>query len=255
MTERSIPELLELLGSPDPHLRDDVAYLELAERITSGAEDGRLSLLGDRLSEFFSDERIQARSFASLVLAEVVLRASHTGEVGRETLRGWLGEFSDWYRTEEDLRGFDATLGWLHAVAHGADAIGAFARNRHLQPVELVVLLELARDRVLCSRGPLYADHEEYRLALALALVLARPELSSFERVDWLGGVKEEFLLLEPGPVPARISNAVRTLQALYLFVDRGIDLPGEAPSEVPGRTEVMAALAGVLRQLFAFIG
>ena len=46
----------------------------------------------------------------------------------------WLAAFTSWYPAETDLRGYDQKLGWLHAVAHGADLLGAFGRCPQVDP-------------------------------------------------------------------------------------------------------------------------
>lgn len=257
MPATSTCELLGLLSSPDPHLRDEVAYTQLAERITGGLEDGRLLAIGEHVVKLFDDARIQARSFAALVLAEIVARDAQVDDLDPASIRRWLEAFSGWYGQEEDLRGFDAQLGWLHAVAHGADAIAAFAGSRHLEHDDLTGLLALARDRVLRSGTARFADHEDDRVALAMSLVLARHELSSSERVDWLASVGAALSTGEPGPVPAWVSNTLHTLKALYVLADRGILRPGDPPVliSVPGAEAVTAAIASVLRLVFRFTG
>ncbi|HET9092255.1 MAG TPA: DUF2785 domain-containing protein [Acidimicrobiales bacterium] len=257
MPDLATADLLDLLTSADPHERDEVAYTELAGRITSGGEDGSLLVIGDRLVGYFEDGRVYARSFAALVLAEVVTRDAMIGALDPAAVHRWLAAFSDWYLEEQDLRGFDDDLGWLHAVAHGADAIGAFARHRLLRRGELGGLLRLARDRVLSSGATLFAAHEDDRVALAMALVLARPEVGGDESVRWLNALEGAFASGEPGPVPPWVSNTVHTLRALYVLVHEGGHVPGE-PSRsfsVPDRDLVTGAIARTLRELFPFIG
>lgn len=249
-------DLLELLTSPDPEQRDEIAYTQLAERISAGAEDGQLLLIGERLVKSLRDENVYARSFASLVLAEVLTRDAVIRELDRQTIQSWMNAFAQWYLGEEDLRGFDAHLGWLHSVAHGADAIGAFGQAPHLGRVELTELLVIARDRVLSSRTTLFANHEDDRVALAMALVLTRPELSPAQRVSWLKDVEDALSSGRPGPVPAWVSNTLHTLRALYLLVDRGGRLPGDPsiPISVPDRKAVADAIASAVRKVFPFM-
>ncbi|MFH8258481.1 DUF2785 domain-containing protein [Streptomyces roseolus] len=64
------------------------------------------------------DPEIRARAFAPLVLDVIVARG------GLDPTR--LAAFRRWYPAETDLRGHDARLGRLHAVAHGADLLGSF---------------------------------------------------------------------------------------------------------------------------------
>ena len=44
----------------------------------------------------------------------------------------WGDRIATWYVRERDLRGFVPGKGWAHAVAHGADALGALGRLPHL---------------------------------------------------------------------------------------------------------------------------
>jgi uncharacterized protein DUF2785 len=71
---------------------------------------------------------IQARMFAPLVLRCVLARAAVAPRaVPKTAAERWYAAFTAWYLTECDTRGWDDSLGRLHAVAHGADAAAAFA--------------------------------------------------------------------------------------------------------------------------------
>ncbi|MFF4379972.1 DUF2785 domain-containing protein [Kitasatospora sp. NPDC001547] len=134
-----VAELADALGDPDPEVRDGYPYAVLAAWIRRGVVDGdRCLALGDLMAERFTDPRIEARTFAPLVLEMIVRR-------GR--LRpAWLDAFAAWYPAEADLRGRDDELGWLHAVAHGADLLGAVGLRPDVDPE---VMLALAAERLL----------------------------------------------------------------------------------------------------------
>jgi hypothetical protein len=185
---------------------------------------------------------IQARTFAALILGLVVRRA------GAADVRRWLHGFAAWYRAETDLRGWDDHLGWLHAIAHGADALGEFGRSPHLTGEDLTGLLDLAVDRLLAPAGYQYAHREDDRLAQAIYAVLTRPELTAAGVTGWQDKIADAFRRGEPGPVPAWASNAIHTLQALYVAVDRGarLDHRGE-PVPVPEQAAVLDRIASVL--------
>ncbi len=258
---RELPSatLVELLRSPDPDLRDEVAFSELARRIGSGAEDEKLVNLGEQMTAMFSDPEIQARTFAALVLAEVVDRDRITGGRGKSAVLRWLGLFADWFRAEQDLRGWDSRLGWLHAVAHGADALGSLGRSPRLGADDLAGLLMLARDRLLAPTTLLFANMEDERLANAIALVLSRPELDAGRATTWLETLGERLAAGEPGPVPAWASNAMRTLRMLYVLADRGIRLPGTLAdggiTTIPHGVIICEAVADVLRLTWPYLG
>ncbi|HEX4061204.1 MAG TPA: DUF2785 domain-containing protein [Streptosporangiaceae bacterium] len=211
VTPELIAELSEALRSPDPVLRDEQAFTVLARWIPE-LDSGQRHRLGDEMAARFTDPEIQARTFAPLILAGIV-EADDFDEA-------WLSAFTRWYPAETDVRGYDPELGWLHAVAHGADLLGTFGRCRQADPAPL---LDVAAARLLAPTDHVFAAQEDDRLAYAVALTLTRTELSQAQSVNWLDPVRAGFEAGEPGPVPAHASNTMRTLRALYILADRGV--------------------------------
>lgn len=146
-------ELSEALADPDPDVRDGPAYAVLARWIKRGVLDGQLSAMGDEMAARFADPRIQARTFAALVLCWIIERGAFD--------EAWLAAFQRWYLAEDDLRGYDAEVGWLHAVAHGADLLGLLGQDERVQPEQM---LELAARRMLADTHYVWRDAEEDRL-------------------------------------------------------------------------------------------
>src|SRR3954454_16267376 len=128
-----VAELSLMLRSPDPVVRDAHAYSTLATWIGKGVlDEEQLRALGNEMAERFADEEIQARTFAPLTLDAIV-----SGGVFEPV---WVPPFERWYVAEEDLRGHDPKLGWLHAIAHGSDLLGALAQFPAVEPVEMLRL-------------------------------------------------------------------------------------------------------------------
>ncbi|GAB2738463.1 hypothetical protein GCM10010442_68830 [Kitasatospora kifunensis] len=213
-TAELVAELSQALRSPDPVVRDDQAYV-LLEHMVPAMEPQLRHRLGAEMAARFADPQIQARTFAPLILAVLVQHGTYESD--------WQAAFARWYPAETDLRGFHPELGWLHAVAHGADLLGALGRCPQTDPV---VLLELGRARLLAPTDHLFDAMEDDRLGRALALILTRPELSEQQSVDWLAPIAADFAAGQPGPVPAYASNTMRTLRVLYLLADRGVRPP-----------------------------
>jgi Protein of unknown function (DUF2785) len=262
MTEFSREDLLTMLRSAGPGERDEVACLAMVDRIGSGAEDGDLVALGDEMALRLKDPEIQVRTFGALILAEVVERDMTTGGATAEAVLRWRDDFAAWYPAERDLRGWDERLGWLHAVAHGADALAVFGRSPRLGRDDLLGLLGTGRERMLAETSYVFRDQEEDRLAYALALVLSRAELDEGDSVGWLGPVSDTFAAAEPGPVPASATNAMRTLRMLYLHCDRGFLFPEAMRSDttavvtrVTHSEALKQALADVLRLTWPYLG
>jgi hypothetical protein len=240
----ALDELIADLRSPDPVVRDDLAYLT-AKRWIPALEPSERLYLGDRVAAHFASPAIQARSFAPLVLALVVER----GEWKQE----WWSAFATWYPAETDLRGYDPELGWLHAPAHGADLLAALSRHPQLDPSPLA---DLAVSRLLADTDHVFDAQEDDRLAFALAQILSHPDLTTAQSVRWLDPIAAAFRTGEPGPVPAWASNTMRTLRMLYILADRGFRSPAAGtPRRLTHRAGVLDSIAGTLAIVAPYAG
>lgn len=244
--EVAVDELIEMLRSRDPVTRDRIAYSALVSVIPH-LESPLRQRLGDAMAERLSDPEVQARTFAPLILDALV-------EAG-EFDPSWVAAFEDWYPAEQDLRGHDAELGWLHAVAHGADLLGTFGfRCSAVAPERM---LAIGVQRLLAKTDYVLRDQEDDRLAYALALTLTREELTEHSATAWLSPVAADFASGEPGPVPAHATNTMRTLRLLYLLVDRGVRPDWGRGDAVQVRHQVVVKqrLAEVLAAVGPFAG
>ncbi|MGN6301958.1 MAG: DUF2785 domain-containing protein [Angustibacter sp.] len=218
-------ELGMLLCSPDPSLRDDIGFTALARWVSAGDLDGALVRLGDAAADRLTHPDVQARSFAALTLAVVLRRRGDVGDVvPLEAVERWCDAFLQWYPAERDTRGWDDELGWLHAVAHGADTVAAFAR--HL-PHRRDELLDACARRIVNGDGDVrYVQLEDARLARALVEVLSDPDVTERQATAWLDRVEAAFADAGPGPVPVWAFNTFATLQSLHLHLARGLVQP-----------------------------
>jgi hypothetical protein len=238
-------ELAEALADPDPDVRDGPAYAVLGTWLRRGVLDAQLARLGDVMAARFSDPRVQARTFAPLVLAWVFERGGYDER--------WVRAFERWYPAEADVRGHDPELGWLHAVAHGADLLGVLGAHAQVRPEQM---LALAARRMLAETRHVLRDQEDDRLGYAIARTLVRPGLTAGQSTDWLELVDERFATGQPGPVPAYVSNTMRTMRVLYLLADRGVRAePGGPAQPLPHRDEVKQRLARSLSAVGWFAG
>ncbi|MEU5894249.1 DUF2785 domain-containing protein [Streptomyces sp. NPDC047461] len=226
---RLVEELSAMLVSSDPKVRDDYAYTAAARWIREGRLDAVLEVLGDRATTWFTHAEIQARTFAPLILCSVLTRGdSVPGLVMKEAAERWYAGFTAWCPAEQDTRGWDDSLGWLHAVAHGADAAAAFAKAL---PQHRTELLELCAYRMAAPQADYrYTQLEEARLARALTRVLQDPGLTCEQATSWLTVVAEALNGGGHGPVPIWAFNTFATLQSLHLHLTRGIADEGTPP-------------------------
>ena len=214
-----VEELAAMLASPDPVQRDELAYSILATWIDRGVlDDDACHRLGDEMARRMTAGDVWVRSFAPLILDCLVSHGPFDP--------AWVAAFERWYAAESDLRGHDPELGWLHAVAHGADLLAALGQHCEVDPV---TMLDLAASRLVTPTQTVWRDGEDERLGYAIGLTLTRSELSGTDSIGWIQAVEDSWTAREPGPPPAWVSNASRTLRMVL-----GLTLTGVRPSGTP---------------------
>jgi hypothetical protein len=187
-------EVSGLLASPDPELRDDIAYTGLAawiyrERSVSGATMRALmaewtanlsSGIGER-----GTESVFRRSFSALALALLVARDNDAPWLERADVARLLESALAYLAAERDVRGFDAAQGWMHSVAHTADLLKFLARSRHLpvagqRAILTAIAAKLDAVDVALTHG------EDERLARAVVSLAARDDFDQAAFGSWL---------------------------------------------------------------------
>jgi Protein of unknown function (DUF2785) len=248
-----VDDLWAWLGSPDPRERDEVAYSVLATWIERGLLDGQLAALGKRAAADLGAPEVQRRTFATLLLAEVVGRDAGVRLVPAPRLHLWLAAWTTWYLDEPDLRSWDPQLGWLHAVAHGADTAGAFGQHPALAVDDLRRLLGTLAERLRRVDQTL-VQGEDDRVALAAYRILCRPELGVSDLQTWLDALSPVWTTLTPGPIPPNACLTVHTLRALDLFLTLGVRRGDEVqfPAE---RGAMQSELRRTLATVYPFYG
>jgi hypothetical protein len=191
--------------------------------------------LAGAMLERLHHPRVEARAFAPLVLAALV-RSGHGDPA-------WVAPVTRWWVGERDLRGHDPELGWVHAVAHGADFYAACGVAGIGEPD---ALLDALAARLVAPTDAVWRDQEEDRVACAVALVLTRPTLGAADAVAWLDRVRALFEAGAPGPVPPHVSNTMRALRSLHVALDEQILHDGR-PVVVPHSDAVREAVTDVL--------
>ncbi|MGZ6754573.1 MAG: DUF2785 domain-containing protein [Nocardioides sp.] len=244
-------ELTGRLTSRDPEIRDRQAYSAAAVWIRDGRFDTVLEQLGDDAAARFGHPEVQARTFAPLLLELVLTRSLQSpGLLPGDAPERWYAAFATWYPAEPDTRGWDEELGWLHAVAHGADVAPTFAevlpRHRHAV-LELCALRMTAKDT-----SYRFEQGEDARLARAITTILNAPPQRLEEAIGWLAIVEDAVADADIGSAPAApwISNTFATLQCLHLHLTRGI-AEGGTPHHAPAIADRVAA---VLRKPYRWL-
>lgn len=186
-------EMNPLLSSPDPVLRDDVAYTAAERWIL---RDKRVDPAGlRRLLERWSTnldaglgekgtDTVFGRSFSALSLSVVAAADLQSPFLEPAEVQAFFDRLLDYFAREQDLRGFDPARGWMHTVAHTSDALKFLARNPKLGPgVDQRLLAAVAAK--IASADAVFAWGENDRMALALQSAVRRPDGSATALEQW----------------------------------------------------------------------
>ena len=98
---------------------------------------------------------------------------------------------SAYLQQERDLRGYDATLHWIHATAHTADLLAALARSPLHTKEEAASMLH-AIDARLFSASQVYTQGEQDRLAVAIVAVIGQKDFDPSTFDPWLNQLQNE---------------------------------------------------------------
>jgi hypothetical protein len=229
--------LSALLASPDPELRDDIAYTGLVsliyrqravppEAIRELTTEWRRNLtvgLGEQ-----GTDAVFRRSFSALSLGIVAALDNEAPFLDRAGFDRLLASALEYLSGERDLRGFDPGTGWMHAVAHTADLLKFLARSRHLQPAQQTAILDGIAGK-LRTVDEVLTHGEDERLARAVVAIVARADFdrAAFER--WLTALAPARSTAPPSPASlAGLQNRRNLVVSLHAVLTTDArDLPG----------------------------
>ena len=243
-------ELSAMLASPDPEVRDDLAYSILARWIYRDKLDPNdLRKLTDEWTANLKDgigeagtNSVLKRSFSALCLSSIAERDLKNPFMGESRYHQLLAATLDYLQAERDLRGYDAKLGWIHATAHTSDLLQALASNPMLTADEEARILDGIAIR-LESAPEVYSQGEQDRIAQAVLAVIRRADFKPQLFDPWLARLKDEDERTWAEPLTsqslARYQNHTYMLQALAVR----LELEPESPRIAAWRHQLLALL------------
>lgn len=250
-----VAELSQMLGSPDPTLRDEFAYSLTAawihrdQRLSPDELRPLLAQWSANLKQGIGEQgtdSVLLRSFSALqlsVLAAYDLKAPFLTQAEFDQL---LSAALDYLAAERDVRGYDAQKGWLHSVAHTADLLKFLARSRHLAPADQRRILEAIAAK-LAAAGPLTHGEDE-RLARAVLSLLGRADFDAAAFRAWHGAYparRQALAATKPFDIAAYagLENARHLLSSLHALLAQ---VKEPAPGLVSARQELLATLGEI---------
>jgi len=211
--------LLDCLASPDPELRDGIAFDAIsrwarAKALTPATLQTIRTTLLPRLRPD-ADSNGFAQPFAALTLAEVA-RADRVQPFFSDAERGELVDAATTYLTTlSDYRGFDASEGWRHGVAHGADLLLQLSLNLALDRAQLDAILAAVASQVMPANGHFYIYGESERLMAPVFYIGRRGTLTAADWSAWFGALANR---RAPATPPTQASLAASHDLAAFLL-------------------------------------
>jgi uncharacterized protein DUF2785 len=223
-------DMNDLLFSTDPVLRDEVAY-SAAERWIlhdKTVDAGELRRLLERWSRNLEvglgengTDRVFGRSFSALCLSLVAAADLQSPFLAPAEVRAFFDRMLDYFARERDLRGFDATRGWMHSVAHTSDALKFLVRNPKLAAGVDARLLAAVRAKIEAADA-VFTWGENDRMALALHSAVRRSDADTAALDAWVAQwVEAHRAMWSKGPqvdprVFAQVENAKQVMRSLH---------------------------------------
>lgn len=247
-------ELVDLLGSPDPELRDTIAYSTLANWIYERKilDPAAVRSLSARLTanmrtglEGSRTDAVFLRSFSALTMAAVIARDNAEPFLRKDEIASALSGALDYLAAEHDLRGYDPAKGWMHSAAHTADLLRFLARSRYLEQADQARILD-AVSRKLAGAGSVFTHGEDERFARAVLSVINRSDFDRAGFQAWTARARP----VQPGtalPSPSQLGGA-QNMKNLFAKLEVILALVAEPADNVRSALE---SVRGVLKGLF----
>ena len=247
------PELIAWLGSPDPELRDTLAYtiLDAWIRHTQLIDAQLLTILPQLQHNLtidiggFGTDSVFLRSYSALILASFAERDLQQPFLSPGQYRALLASAFAYLRDERDNRGFDPIKGWVHSTAHTADLLANLSRNPRFTPADQSALFTGVEQR-LRSATSVYTYGEQDRLAVALLCIITRQDFALAGFQSWLDSVQQDSVVWQkdlPDPVQlALFENHNYLLEAMLAR------MPSQTPLS-PAATQARDAVRALLRK------
>lgn len=226
------------LGSTDPELRDDIAYIVYAnwlKRAMFSKEEilGHVNELLENLNQGIGEtesDSVFLRAFSVLFLAEIVHNDNKKPFLEKAQFDVILAGGLRYLEAEKDPRGHVPVKGWAHALAHTADLLMVLGKNSKTEKVDLETVLTGIAAKLVASTNWVYIHGEDERLVNAVMAILGRDVISVDFLKAWLKSLTEpekswNGAYMDDGQAKA-FHNVRNFLRSLSEAVRRTDDLP-----------------------------
>lgn len=195
-------ELTVMLGSPDPEIRDGIAWAALSTWLEQGVYDELIPGLGDGMaaglvtgltrsgkSAVPGDHSVLRRAMSARALGACLRVGGARGLVSGTTVLRWGDLLAGWFLREPDSRAHLPGAGEARALARGAEALAELAASPFLQAPELTVVLDIVADRALDPGTTPLISGELDAMAGAVRAALLRGLIPTSVTIPWLARI------------------------------------------------------------------
>jgi hypothetical protein len=243
------------LGSPDPELRDEVAYQAEVDwiyrdrRVSDAVLRQLLALwmanLHAKVGESGNDS-VLLRSFSALSLSILAALDVEKPFLSESEFAQLLAAAIAYLGAERDVRGFDPRVGWIRSAAHTADLLKFLARNPKLNTAAATQILDAVSAKLDQVREPWLRGEDERlaRAVLAVALRADAPAASIETLVATLRKRWDDLFQASSRPSDAeyaRVQNGMNVLKNLCVLLDQQAKLE---PAAQDLRARLLRAIA-----------
>lgn len=195
-----LEDLLELLGIHDPDIRDGLGYPVLAHLLHDSHFDKETlvditkRLLSQEFLFFDIDNDIEfstlIRSFAMLQLTVLIYVHNRDALYDKHEFEMLFENIVRYYKAEKDVRGFAKEVGFIHAIAHTADALHQIVKakestDHHYRLIMDVINYKFDRDDYV------FVDDEDERTVNVLEEIIKENVLEKEYLLEWVNLVGE----------------------------------------------------------------
>jgi len=241
-------ELVDMLASPDPEQRDDIAYSTLASWIYQQKllDAAALRPIVNRLLANLTrgvgerdNNTVFGRSFSALVLSVVIARDNVDPVLDAAAWRAIESAAFTYLAAEQDLRGYDPDTGWMHSAAHTADLLKFLARSRYVDAPGQRRYLDAVATK-LTTASVVFTHGEDERFARAVLSLIARADFDAAQFDAWLQRTKPA---VPEHPTVAQLRAAQNWKNLLAKLEVLLSNDPQPSNAAITARTAVRAAI------------
>lgn len=210
--------LLDHIGDPDPAIRDQLVYASFCHLFLDEliSKDQAQQLFEQSQQRQLLSQDSLSRSFTSLLYALILAMDEdhpHYQHFLTDSQRQILFEQAlGIFTLENDWRGYDENLGWIHAGAHGADFLLA-ATCHHAFPADKIEQAWQAIIDCCLKQTSTFSAGEETRLAQVPVYLILNQKISASTLATWMEQL--DVPNQEPGEY-FRWLNIQRFLSSIY---------------------------------------